>query len=43
VIVSEFKAPKDFKCVWESTRNISLDNNKSKNKNKVERLFMIKK
>ena len=41
VIVSEFKAPKDFKCVWKSRRNITINNNK--NKNKIEKLFMIKK
>jgi len=39
VIVSEFTAPKDFKCIWKSTRNISLNSNKD---NKIEKLFILR-
>jgi DNA adenine methylase len=40
VIVSEYNAPKDFKCVWKRDTQISISlNNK---KRSVEKLFMIK-
>ena len=41
VIVSEFKAPKDFKCIWKKTMKFSLIN-KDMNiyDNKIEKLFI---
>ena len=45
VIVSEFKAPKDFKCIWKKIRKICISNN-IKNKHiviKAEKLFILSK
>ena len=39
VIVSEFQAPKEFKCIWEKERNCSLDKDTGAVK-KIERLFI---
>lgn len=43
VFISEYSAPKDFKCVWEKSVKSSLSANGKigGNKNSVERLFVI--
>ena len=41
VFVSEYSAPKDFKCVWEKSVNSSLDKDTG-SKQGTERLFTIK-
>ena len=41
VIVSEYTAPKDFKCIWKKQRAQSLAPNN--NKTKTEKLFMLPK
>lgn len=41
VIVSEYIAPKDFKCIWKKKRKESL--NPRENNNKIEKLFILKK
>ncbi|ASJ21759.1 DNA adenine methylase [Brachyspira hampsonii] len=38
VYISSFDAPKDFKCIWEKERSISLTKNTGSKKN-IERLF----
>lgn len=38
VVVSEFKAPKDFKCIWKKERILTA--NKNYNIKKTERLFI---
>jgi DNA adenine methylase len=41
VIVSEFTAPSDFKCIWKKKRKILLTNGSIKaNPSKTEKLFM---
>lgn len=41
VLVSEFIAPKDFKCIWSKERAVSLDKDIGRKKN-TERLFVIR-
>ena len=40
VIVSEFKAPKDFRCIWKKKRKIPITNGNKLNISKIEKLFI---
>ena len=41
VIISEFKAPKDFKCIWKRKRNLIIQT-RNHNKTNTEKLFVIR-
>jgi len=44
VIISEYSAPKDFKCIWKKDVRISIDNLKTSQKKKnIEKLFTLRK
>ena len=40
VIVSEYTAPKDFKCIWKKKKQINLNHNKTDSR--IEKLFILR-
>ena len=41
VLVSEYNAPNDFKCVWEQQVKLDIRDSHNKKKNRIEKLFSI--
>lgn len=41
IFISEYNAPEDFTCIWQKELNQRMNNNNSKGKKSVEKLFTL--
>ena len=41
VVISEYSAPEDFRCIWKQNVKLDIRDANNKKKNRVEKLFSL--